>query len=98
MPLVERLTIGSFTGSSGSFFTSASLASVESATKGHPSALISIRCQILNQGVTQTYLIVRASLRISFTGIASSTLTAKNWKVAYCNTLVRAKSFCSRAS
>jgi hypothetical protein len=33
---------------------------------------------ILNQGVTQTYLIVSASRNTSFTGIASNTLTAKN--------------------
>ena len=79
MPLVERLTIGSCAGISGSFFTTNdSLGSVASATKGHPFALKSINYQILNQGVTQTYLIVNASLSISFTGIASNTLTAKN--------------------
>ena len=32
----------------------------------------------LNHGVTQTYLIVNTNLKISFTGIASSTVTAKN--------------------
>ncbi len=74
MPLVERLTIGSCTGSSGSLFTNDSLVSGESATIDRSSALR----QMLNQGVTQTYLIVKANRRISLTGIASNTLTAKN--------------------
>ena len=53
---------------------------------------------MLNQGVTQTYLIVSANRRISFTGIANSTLIAKNWKVTYCRMLVRSRSFCSNGS
>src|SRR6266508_3775430 len=40
MPLVERLTMGSCAGTSGSLFTNDSLASVESATRDHSSALI----------------------------------------------------------
>src|SRR5436853_3930671 len=52
---------------------------------------------ILKKGVTHTYLIVKVKRRISFTGNASSTLTAKNWNVRYCKRLVRASSFRSNS-
>src|SRR5262245_51914120 len=75
MLLVERLTIGSCAGTgSGSFFINVSETSGESAT----SRSVLHACQILNHGVTHTYLIVIVNRNRSFTGIASSTLTAKN--------------------
>jgi hypothetical protein len=40
MPLVERLTMGSFAGTSVPFFINDSVASVESATRDDSSALI----------------------------------------------------------
>ena len=52
----------------------------------------------MNHGVTQTYLIVKTSRRKSFTGIASKTVTAKNWKVMYCKRLVFDSSFSSNSS
>ncbi len=73
-PLVERLTIGSGAGTSGSRFTNESAVSGESATS---ESFLRAR-QMLNQGVTQTYLIVSVSRRMSFTGKANKTLTAKN--------------------
>src|SRR6185436_2421673 len=41
MPLVERLTMGSCAGSSGSFLTNDSVASGDSATRDHSSAIVS---------------------------------------------------------
>src|SRR5918994_1391787 len=71
-PLVERLMMGSCAGGvSGSFFTNGPVLSVGSATRNTPPR------QILNQGVTHTYLIVNTNRRISFTGIASKTVIAK---------------------
>ena len=79
MPLVERLTIGSCAGSLGSFFTSDSVGFRRVASSvNQSSAFLNAIAQTLNQGVTHTYLIVNASRRISFTGIASNTLIAKN--------------------
>ncbi len=69
--LVELLTIGSRCGSA-SFLTSDSTGSGDSGT------VISLTPQMLNHGVTQTYLIVNTSRRNSLTGIASNTLIAKN--------------------
>src|SRR5688572_18105778 len=97
-PLVERLTIGSFTGVSASLLTNDSPGAGESATViVPPHTQILSFSQMLNHGVTHTYLMVNASRKTSFTGNASSTLTAKNWNVRYCNRLVRCRIFCSNS-
>src|SRR5215211_1400595 len=93
-PLVELLTIGSAAGTSASFLTNDSPGPGVSATMISPHATQKL---ILSQGITHTYLIVKARRKKSFTGNASKTLTAKNWNVRYCNRLVRASSFCSNS-
>src|SRR5829696_721509 len=92
--LVERLTMGSGAGASGSRLASLSVSGV-SATGMNPP--LSLSLQTLNQGVTQMYLMVDARRSMSFTGKSQSTEMAKNWKVRYWRMEVRASSFFSNS-
>src|SRR5262247_1115533 len=81
-PLIERSAIGSLGGAWGSLFSSCSSA-------------IALLHQILNQGVTSTYLILKPSLRISLIGMLTRIVIAKNWKVRYWSVDVRSNIFFS---
>jgi hypothetical protein len=74
-PLVERLAMGSLAGTSASFLTNDSPGPGVSATMIFPPLTQKL---ILSQGMTHTYLMVKAKRKKSFTGSANSTLTAKN--------------------
>ena len=78
MPLVERLTIGSFAGTQVPF-----LPMTRQLQERQPIRVIPpLRRELdVKPGVTQTYLIVKTSRRTSFTGIASKTVIAKTGKL-----------------
>src|SRR5262245_16195459 len=77
--LNERSAIGSDSGAAGSRFSSCSLGlSAISLPNKNADEQLTLGRQMLNQGVTITYLMRKSCLSRSFTGMLTSTVMAKN--------------------